>query len=105
MLTQEDDVEISALRARGWSVSAIARHTGRDRKTVRKQGAFRPISKELVFDIDMTDYDEIRTCCSGAAICNRCWAFITMAIRVIDKALREDFGWESHQVISFSFRL
>jgi transposase len=36
MLTQEDDVEISALRARGWSVSAISRHTGRDRKTVRK---------------------------------------------------------------------
>src|SRR3954467_11732903 len=36
MLTQEDDVEIHALAARGWSVSAIARHTGRDRKTVRK---------------------------------------------------------------------
>jgi transposase len=36
MLTQEDDVEISALKARGWSVSAIARHTGRDRKTVRR---------------------------------------------------------------------
>lgn len=36
MLTEEDDVEIHALKARGWSVSAIARHTGRDRKTVRK---------------------------------------------------------------------
>jgi hypothetical protein len=36
MLTQEDDVEITALHKRGWSVSAIARHTGRDRKTVRK---------------------------------------------------------------------
>jgi transposase len=36
MLTQEDGVEIYALHARGWSVSAIARHTGRDRKTVRK---------------------------------------------------------------------
>jgi transposase len=36
MLTQEDDVEIHALKARGWSVSAIARHTGRDRKTVRR---------------------------------------------------------------------
>lgn len=36
MLTQEDDVEISALAKRGWSVSAISRHTGRDRKTVRK---------------------------------------------------------------------
>ena len=34
MLTQEDDVEINALHARGWSVSAISRHTGRDRKTV-----------------------------------------------------------------------
>lgn len=36
MLTQEDDVEIHALKARGWTVSAIARHTGRDRKTVRR---------------------------------------------------------------------
>ncbi len=36
MLTEEDDVEIAALARRGWSVSAIARHTGRDRKTVRK---------------------------------------------------------------------
>jgi len=36
MLTQEDDVEIHALHARGWSLSAISRHTGRDRKTVAK---------------------------------------------------------------------
>ena len=36
MLTQEDDVEIHALWTRGWSVSAISRHTGRDRKTVRR---------------------------------------------------------------------
>ena len=36
MLTEEDDVEIHALRTRGWSVSAISRHTGRDRKTVSK---------------------------------------------------------------------
>ena len=28
-------MEIVALHRRGWSVSAIARHTGRDRKTVR----------------------------------------------------------------------
>lgn len=35
MLTREDVVEIVALRRRGWSVSATARHTGRDRKTIR----------------------------------------------------------------------
>jgi len=35
MLTPEEDVEITSLRKRGWSISAIARHVGRDRKTVR----------------------------------------------------------------------
>jgi transposase len=46
MLTEEDDVEIHALARRGWSVSAIARHTGRDRKTVRKYLAGRAASRE-----------------------------------------------------------
>jgi len=36
MLTEENDVEIHALAARGWNQSAISRHTGRDRKTIRK---------------------------------------------------------------------
>jgi transposase len=36
MLTEEDDVEIHALAARGWSIAAISRHTGRDPKTIRR---------------------------------------------------------------------
>lgn len=55
---------------------------------------FRPVSKELVFDIDMTDYDPIRTCCQGTKICNRCWQWITMAVKVVDVALKEDFGFK-----------
>ena len=35
MLVQEECVEVHALKRRGWSISAIARHLGRDRKTVR----------------------------------------------------------------------
>jgi transposase len=44
MLTQGEDVEVHALAGRGWSISAIARHLDRDRKTVRGylQGARRP---------------------------------------------------------------
>ncbi len=35
MLSWGDDLEIHALHERGWTISAIARHTGFDRKTVR----------------------------------------------------------------------
>ena len=35
MLTWEEDVEISALHHRGWTISAIARHLGRSRTTIR----------------------------------------------------------------------
>jgi transposase len=35
MLTREDDIDVHALRRQGWTISAIARHLGRDRKTIR----------------------------------------------------------------------
>jgi len=35
MLTQENDVDVHALKRQGWTVSAIARHLGHDRKTIR----------------------------------------------------------------------
>src|SRR5690242_19034101 len=35
MLTRGEDVEAHALRKRGWSISAIVRHLGRNRRTVR----------------------------------------------------------------------
>ena len=35
MITHGEDVEIHAVRTQGWSISAIARHLGLDRKTVR----------------------------------------------------------------------
>jgi len=35
MITREDDVDAHALHRRGWSISAIARHLGHDRKTIR----------------------------------------------------------------------
>ena len=35
MLTWEEQLEAEALRKRGWTISAIAAHLGRDRKTIR----------------------------------------------------------------------
>ncbi|CAM9579800.1 unnamed protein product [Phaeothamnion confervicola] len=58
-------------------------------------GAFFPVERELVFDVDLTDYDDVRTCCSGAKICRRCWGYMAMAMHVMDRGLREDFGFKN----------
>lgn len=57
-----------------------------------KLGSSKPVAKELVFDIDLTDYP--RKCCEGKTICKICYVKIKCTIKLLEYILREELGFE-----------
>jgi len=69
-----------------------------------KATSFKPLERELVFDIDLTDYDEVRTGCTPDLMWERqSWLYMSVAIKIVDQSLREDFGFK-HMLWVFSGR-
>ena len=65
--------------------------------TLRQITACVPLERELVFDIDMSDYDTVRQCCQGKKVCALCWQWMTVAARVIRHVVSRHFGF--HQFL------
>jgi DNA primase small subunit len=83
-------IKSNALRV---DLGAVYTVPPRDRGVVASKVAV-AVEKELVFDVDMTDYNDVRRCCSGADICHKCWPLMNIAIKVLDHILKEDFGFK-----------
>ena len=66
-----------------------------DRHNATDKKAFVPTQKEMVFDIDMNDYDDVRTCCTGAKVCEKCWEYLKIAMIVLTEILEQDFDFQS----------
>lgn len=62
-----------------------------------------PVEREFVIDIDLTDYDHIRTCCSGKRLCDKCWTYVKAAHKVLKHILDKSFGFK-HILWVFSGR-
>lgn len=59
-----------------------------------KMNGANPIAKELVFDIDLTDYP--RRCCQGKCVCEKCYEKIKCAIRLLNYILKNEFGFKNY---------
>ena len=66
-------------------------------------GVFETVERELIFDIDASDYDDIRVCCQAKKMCDFCWEFMVAGVHALDALLREDFGF-MHLLWVFSGR-
>ena len=57
--------------------------------------AFKNIRKELVFDIDVTDYPDRKCECNNQKkICNECFNLVKAAMEHLDHVLRYNFGFK-----------
>ncbi|KNZ55462.1 putative DNA primase, eukaryotic-type, small subunit [Puccinia sorghi] len=74
---QKDMIRLNPTR---FEIGAIYSGAPKDRKTIPKAG-FKPVERELVLDIDLTDYDD-------------CWKLVAVAVELLDETLRKDFGYK-----------
>lgn len=93
--------KVLGLEPKRFEVGAVYQEIPRESRRLGRTGV--PLTKELVFDIDLTDYDKFRTCCTGEKCCMRCWQFATVAIDVLSAAFEQDFGFK-HVLWVFSGR-
>lgn len=66
-------------------------------------GEVKPLQHELVFDIDISDYDDVRNCCKESNICAKCWPLMKIGAKILNTILTQEFGFK-HLLFVYSGR-
>ncbi len=82
-------------------IGPIYDNDARNNKQAEKKGE--AVCREFIIDIDMNDYDDIRTCCTSKSLCEKCWQFLVAAYEVLERLLAKCFGFQ-HILWVFSGR-
>lgn len=45
-------------------------------------------AREIVFDLDISDYDDLRVCCKEKSICKNCWPLLAASATILDDVLK-----------------
>lgn len=97
---KEDVIRLTPLRI---DIGAIFDGDVKNNKDKVDGLSITPVEREFVIDIDMTDYDHIRTCCEGKKLCDKCWTYVRAAYKVLTLILSKAFGFK-HILWVFSGR-
>lgn len=54
----------------------------------KKFKVFQPVQRELIFDIDLTDYDFLEVDANKLETCDACWPIMAVAVKTMDRILR-----------------
>lgn len=82
-------------------IGPVYDNDARNNKQAEKRGE--AVAREFIIDIDMNDYDDIRTCCVSKTLCEKCWQFLVAAYEVLERLLKKCFGFR-HILWVFSGR-
>ena len=72
-------------------IGAIFSNAPRDHKKFK---VFEPVQREFIIDIDLTDYDFLDVDVKRLETCDRCWPLMALALKVLTRSLKEDFGFD-----------
>ena len=94
--------KVAMLTPKRFEIGAVYTAKPSDHKLVSPE-KYVAVNKELVFDLDLSDYDSFRTCCQGKQVCLKCWQFVVVAMDVLGAIFDLDFGYK-HILWAFSGR-